>query len=306
MSSGAAAPPERTWRPAWRLGIVAVVVVVAFLVVRRFVGDIDWGQVRDSLAHLDWWQLPVLVVGLLVRQALNALPLALYIEGCSPAQAFVNDQAAILMTTVAPPPTDVVMRLSMFGSWGITTSAGLAGTAMNTVSFSLVVVWLSFRDPAFAASTGNRAGRLARRVRPAVDPEAWSASVTAFRSAVVGRIGRTLPLSILALVGMVLVDALLIVLSVRFVGVSAQELSTTWIVTAFLAAYPLTLFPFSGLGLLDAVVVATLVDQAGTQVEAPLVAALIIWRVVTIGTPLRCWAACASGWWRMTTRSPAG
>lgn len=343
MSSGAAAPPGRTWRPALRLGIVAVVVVLAFLVVRRFVGDIDWGQVRDSLAHLDWWQLPVLVAGLLVRQTLNALPLALYIEGCSPAQAFVNDQAAILMTTVAPPPADVVMRLSMFGSWGITTSAGLAGTAMNTVSFYvvrfgapllgvlvmvltgefvtselwaalisgsisvalLVVVWLSFRDPAFAASTGSRAGRLARRVRPAVDPDAWSASVTAFRGAVVGRIGRTLPLSILALVGMVLVDALLIVLSVRFVGVSAQELSTTWIVTAFLAAYPLTLFPFSGLGLLDAVVVATLVDQAGTQVEAPLVAALIIWRVVTIGTPLLLGSLCL-GWWRMTTRAPGG
>jgi len=104
---------------------------------------------------------------------------------------------------------------------------------------------------------------------------------------------------------MVLVDALLIVLSVRFVGVSAQELSTTWIVTAFLAAYPLTLFPFSGLGLLDAVVVATLVDQAGTQVEAPLVAALLIWRVVTIGTPLLLGSLCLA-WWRMTTRSPAG
>ena len=218
-------PSGRTWRPALRLGIVAVVVVLAFLVVRRFVGDIDWGQVRDSLAHLDWWQLPVLVAGLLVRQTLNALPLALYIEGCSPAQAFVNDQAAILMTTVAPPPADVVMRLSMFGSWGITTSAGLAGTAMNTVSFYvvrfgapllgvlvmvltgefvtselwaalisgsisvalLVVVWLSFRDPAFAASTGSRAGRLARRVRPAVDPDAWSAAPASPRSRSPGR-----------------------------------------------------------------------------------------------------------------------
>lgn len=339
MTSDTAPAPARPRSPLVRLAVVAVIVVLAFLAVQQLVGDIDWSLVWDSLRRLAWWQLPALVLGLLLRQFLNALPLSLYIDGCNPVQAFANDQAAILLTTIAPPPSDVVMRLSMFGSWGIPASAGLAGTVMNTVSFYvvrfgapllgvlvmvltgdfvaaelwvallsgsvsltlLVVVWLSFRTPSFAASTGRRAGLLVRRVRSSVDPEAWSESVIAFRDAALAGIKRTLPLSIAALVAMVVVDAALIVLSVRFVGVSAGELSAVWVLTAFLVAYPLTLFPFSGLGLLDAMVIGTLVTQAGTEVEPALVAAFIIWRVVTLGTPLLLGAISVS-WWRATVR----
>lgn len=115
--------------------VVVVLVASALFVIGGLVGDIDWSSVGESLGHLSWWQVTVLVVGLLVRQLLNALPLSIYIRGVGPFRAFVNDQTAILMTTVAPPPTDIVMRVAMFTSWGIAPSAGLAGTAMNTVTF---------------------------------------------------------------------------------------------------------------------------------------------------------------------------
>lgn len=333
-------PPRSSSRRLLRPVLVVVVVGSAVWFVEGFVGDIDWSQVRAALDHLAWWQLPVLVLGLLLRQLLNALPLSVYIEGCGPLRAVANDQAAILMTTIAPPPSDVVVRLAMFSSWGISRSAGLAGTVMNTVSFYvvrfaapllgvlvmavtgdllggelwtalasgavsaalLVVVWLSFRSPAFAASTGRRTGLLARRVRSSVDPGVWAESVLGFRGTVVDRIARTLPLSVAALVGMVVVDAGLIVLSVRFVGASRVDLPAVWVLTAFLVAYPLTLFPFSGLGLLDAVVIATLVARAGQEVEASLVAALIIWRGVTIGAPLVL-GMVAVTWWRLSTRA---
>lgn len=98
-------PPTNRWRgPLIRLAVVVALVASALLVISGLVGDIDWSSVADALGHLSWWQILVLVGGLLVRQALNALPLAIYIKGVGPFKAFVNDQAAILMTTIAPPP----------------------------------------------------------------------------------------------------------------------------------------------------------------------------------------------------------
>ena len=54
-----------------------------------------------------------------VRQVLNALPLALYIRGVSTYRATINDLGAILMSVVAPPPSDLALRVTMFTSWGV-------------------------------------------------------------------------------------------------------------------------------------------------------------------------------------------
>ena len=71
-----------TGRRAWltRLGLVCVAAVVT-VVVLRLVGRIDWSAVGAALAQLTWWQPAALLAVLLVRQVLNALPLALYIPG---------------------------------------------------------------------------------------------------------------------------------------------------------------------------------------------------------------------------------
>jgi hypothetical protein len=83
----------------------------------------------------------------------------------------------------------------------------------------------------------------------------WAAD---FGSRVVDRVPQALPRSALALVAMAVVDDALIVASLRFVGVPTAEVPTVEVLVAFLVASPLTLFPFSGLGILDAVVVAAL------------------------------------------------
>ena len=318
-------PEESGARRRWvRLGLVAVLLTVIVVVIRGLLGDIDWEQVRTAIAKLAPWQFAVLVIGLLVRQFLNALPLALFIPGCPPIRAMQNDQAAILMTTVAPPPSDVVLRLAMFGSWGIPAPAGLAGTVMNTVTFYVVrfgapllgialmlglgtfylgefvpavlsgsvsaallaVVWLAFRGEAFTVGFARRLARFVGRMRHGVDPEAWAAWAADFRGRVVDRVPWALPRSVLALVAMVVVDATLIVASLRFVGVTTSEVPAIEVLVAFLVAYPLTLFPFSGLGILDAVVVATLLAIEAGADEAELVAGFVIWRTITIAGPL--------------------
>ena len=51
-------------------------------------------------------------------------------------------------------------------------------------------------------------------------------------------------------------------------------------------AYPLTLFPLMGLGILDAVLLAAYVNVGGIEIEPELVAALVVWRVFTILGPI--------------------
>jgi putative heme transporter len=321
-------------RSRWPLRLVLIAVAaLATAVVVRLVGRVDWGEVRAALVHLDWWQAPVLVAVLLVRQVLNALPLSLYIAGVSPYRATQNDQVAILMSTVAPPPSDLALRMAMFSSWGVPVAKGMAGTVMNTLTFYIVrfgapvvgfvLLWatggpvgyrwadllsvaisvailvgvlLVVRSDALARAVGTTAGRAAGRVRRTVDPAAWAEACVGFRSDVAARFRHGFPRSLLALSAMLAVDLTMLVLCLRFVGVSAAEVSAVEIAIAYLFAYPFTIFPFSGLGIVDALVLAAVVQAGGSDVEAATVAALLVWRVFTIGGPLALGALSLALW----------
>jgi hypothetical protein len=190
----------------------------------RLVGSVDWGEVWDALTHLAWWHAPVLLAVLVVRQVLNALPLSLYIPGVSAYRATLNDQVAILMSTVAPPPSDLALRMAMFSSWGVPVPKALAGTLMNTLTFYIVrfgapvvgfvllfatgekagLRWadlvsvaisvtifvslmLVVRSEPLARKVGTTGGRAASRFRKTVDPEAWAAACVQFRLDVAAR-----------------------------------------------------------------------------------------------------------------------
>ena len=114
------------------------VALVATVVVVRLVGRIDWSAVWDALTLLTWWQPLVLLAVVVVRQVLNALPLSLYIRGVSAYRATINDLGAILMSVIAPPPSDLALRVTMFTSWGVSAAKGVAGTLMNTLTFYIV------------------------------------------------------------------------------------------------------------------------------------------------------------------------
>jgi len=321
-----------------RLVLLVLALVIAAVVIDR-VGRIDWAAVWDALRHLSWWQPLVLLVVVMVRQVLNAMPLHFYIEGLSVRRATMNDLGAILMAMVAPPPADYAMRVTMFASWDIPAARGLAGASMNTmtfyiarfstplVGFALVVAvggdwsyrWADLISVAIAAaiavglmlvlhsdslahSVGLRSGRLVRRFRHSVDPEAWARSCTDFRGHVAARFRYGFPRSLAAIVGMLVADLTILVLCLRFVGVSAPEVSLTEIAIAYLFAYPLTLFPFSGIGVVDALILASLVEAGGLAIEPAAVAALVVWRVFTVGVPVLMGVG-AVGLWR---RSVAG
>ncbi len=333
-SLGAAA--HRAKRPAWvtRIVLLAVAILVSIFIV-RLIGRVDWSAVWDALRHLTWWQPFVLLAVVLLRQVLNALPLALYIPGVSALRATVNDLGAILMSAIAPPPSDLALRVGMFNSWGVPTVKGLAGTVMNTLTFYivrfaaplvgfillialgrpfgvrlwdllclgialtiLVVVLLVVRSEQLARRIGSFAGRTARRVRRDVDPDAWTRACVDFRDQIASRFRYGFPRSLLGLTGMLVTDLAVLVLCLRFVGISAAEVPLVDVAIAYFFAYPFTLFPFSGIGVVDALVLAALVESGGLEVEAASVAALMVWRVFTVGAPIALGVGAVTAWRR--------
>jgi hypothetical protein len=323
-------------RPAWLLRVALLVVaLVVSVVVVRLVGRVDWGEVRDALTHLSWWHVPVLLAVLLPRQVLNALPLSLYIPGVSAYRATQNDQVAILMSTIAPPPSDIALRMAMFSSWGVAVPKALAGTLMNTLTFYIVrfgapavgfvllvatgekagLRWadllsialsvtifvglmLVLRSEPLARKVGTTAGRAATRFRKSVEPDAWAAACVQFRIDVAARFRHGFPRSVLALSAMLVVDLTMLLMALRFVGLASSEVPVVEIAIAYLFAYPFTLFPFSGIGIVDAFVLAAIVDFGGLDVEAAAVAGLVVWRVFTIGGPLALGALGLAAWRR--------
>jgi uncharacterized membrane protein YbhN (UPF0104 family) len=315
--------------------VLLAVALVATVVVVRLVGQVDWGEVWDALTHLAWWHAPLLLAVMVVRQVLNALPLSLYIPGVSAYRATLNDQVAILMSTIAPPPSDIALRMAMFSSWGVPVPKALAGTVMNTLTFYIVrfgapvvgfvllfatggqvgLRWadlvsvaisvtifvglmLVVRSEGLARKVGTTGGRAASRIRKTVDPEAWAAACVQFRIDVAARFKRGFPRSLLALSAMLVVDLCLLLMSLRFVGLDTSEVAVVEVAIAYLFAYPFTLFPFSGIGLVDALVLAAVVQAGGADVEAAALAGLVVWRVFTIGGPLALGALGLAAWRR--------
>jgi uncharacterized membrane protein YbhN (UPF0104 family) len=333
---------QPAWRRWLKRGLLTVLALVAAYVVIDRVGQIDWDAVWEALTHLSWWQPFVLLAVLAVRQVLNAIPLHFYIEGLSVARATQNDLGAILMANIAPSPADYALRTAMFASWGIPAARGLAGALMNTLTFymarfsaplvgfvilaavrgdpsyrwgdliSLAVaaaivvgVMLVLRSDALARTVGLRSARLIRRFRRSVDPERWAQGCVDFRGHLSERFHYGFPRSLAGMAGMLTTELVLLVLCLRFVGVGGSDAGLADIAIAFLFAYPLTILPFTGIGIVDALVVAGLVEAGGGLVEAPAVAALIVWRVFTLGVPIALGLGALVLWRRTPSRQTA-
>ncbi|MFJ9391826.1 lysylphosphatidylglycerol synthase domain-containing protein [Nocardioides sp. NPDC101246] len=326
----------RPGRRAWITRIVLLVVAaLSTVIVVRLVGRVDWEAARDALRHLSWWHYIVLLAVVLVRQILLAMPLSFFIRGVTFYRATINDLGATLMYLIGPPPSDIALRVAMFKSWGVSPAKGLAGTVMNSLTFYvarfsgplvgfmlllglgedpslrwvellsiaiavgvLVTVLLIVRSDPLARAVGTSAGLIVRRFRRSVDPDRWADACQSFRADISERFHSGFPLAVLSQVGMMVVDLAALVLCLRFVGVTADEVSLVWIAIAYLFAFPFTVFPLWGIGIVDALILAALVEAGGPQVEGAAVAALIVWRVFTVGAPVLLGAVAIAAWRR--------
>lgn len=323
------------WRRVLRrLGLLAALALVIVLAGRALLGTIDWSAVGDALRRLGAAELLGLVTGLLVRQTLSAAPLTLFVPRLSLVRAVQNDQAAFLVSTAAPPPADLAMRLALFRSWGVAPTDGAAGTVMNTLAFyvmrfavpalglallmtvaghepeavvpALVCVGLSAALVGLAVVVAHgsdvlvrlaaRAGALVARVRPSLAVAAWTDGAARFAGLLRTHLRRSFVLAVGCQLLMALVDGLLLVLALRGVGVPAEQVPTRLVLGAFLLAYPVTLLPLAGLGALDALVAATIVAATTPALESSVLAGLAAWRGVTLLVPLALGLAAVVHW----------
>ncbi len=237
---------------------------------------------------------------LLVRQAFNSVPLAVFVPGLGFWRGFQNDLTANLVGTLSPPPSDIVVRVSMFRSWGIAPADGMPGVTLNSLAFyvirfgipilgvlvligedlSATQVWsavlslvvaavivvtliLVSRGERFARMIGRRAALIAARLRDDADADAWAAAVSGFRARMSTRLVRGLPPSLAALAAMVVTDGVIVLLCLRLVGVDATLLPLAIVLGSFFIYYPLTALPLAGLGVLDAALVVAYTETAG-------------------------------------------
>ena len=336
----AEAPARRSLlRRAVKPVAMILVGLFALRVVTALVGAVDWAAVGEAFARLELWMALPLLGALLLRQMFNAVPLRRYVPGLGVGRSMANDLTANLVATAAPPPADIVLRVAMFRSWGLDPVMGMAGVTLNTVKFyavrflapvlGLLLVasqgierrqWvvavlcglvaavmlgslvMLLRGDHLAAWLGRTAGRVVHRFRSSVDPEAWATALVEVRGRSADSLRRSLATSMLALVAMVLADALILLLALRFTGVDTGALSVIDIVGGFLLVYPLTLLPLFGFGVLDAILLGVWVTAAGVLYEPSIVAGMLVWRTVTIFGTLAL-GLVTLGWWRWRYRS---
>lgn len=338
IDEGSAVPRSRTWLRA--VAIVALGIACVY-VVAGLIERIDWGLVVDAIGKITGWQLLALFGMLIVRQVLNARPLSLFLPELSLTRATTSDQAAALISMIAPPPSDMVLRIKIFHTWGIDPARGLAGATMNVLAFyinRLVVPLLGFliylvvgfnptylvialvcvaaggslfvmtqlaaRSAEMASAIGRRAGRLARRFKKSVDPEVWAAKILDFRNHIADRFAWAIPRALIGLAVMTVVDALIVVAALRFVGVPAEDLPLVAVVGSFLVLFPLTIGPLQGLGILDSALLAAYIAVAGQEHEAAVLAGLVLYRLITLGGPMLLGCG-ALVYWRRTVGEDA-
>jgi hypothetical protein len=305
---------------ALKVGALAV----AFVVITRLIRRVDWSEVGDALGQLEFWQIAALLGVVAIRQVVNSLPLALFTPNLPVRRAVANDLVGNLVATVAPAPSDIVARMSLFRRWGVDVSRGMAGLVLNSLFFYIVrlaapmlgflllwatyeydgvfataaitggigavaiavglVIGMSSRDS--AAKLGRFLGRTLHRIRDSwPDEQAMQTRLVEFHANVSARLIKNWYWAAGAVLLQVLIESLIMLMALRFVDVSPTEVPGAIIIACFLLIYPMTALPFLGLGVLDATFIAVVADRSAAY-GPELVAGVIVWRVCVQLLPL--------------------
>lgn len=322
------------WRgPLLMIGKILLVVGGVWLAVQAL-RQVNWEQVGDALGRLAWWEIVVVALLVGLRQTVNASTLVILLPGLRLRQALTTALSGTLIQTFTPPPADAVLRLSILRSCGVETTRGAGALVLDTLIYYLarfvaplvglvlavialpvmpIQVWMAVGGAVAAAalvgallviSRGERAaggfGRSAamvvRRLRPSIDPDGWSAAVVRFQQQSAAGLFRKIGGATPTMLGFIVVDGIVLITCLRFVGVPGEQVGYLAVLAGLLSLYPLTIFPFAGLGVLDAALIV-LINAEGVADPADLIAAMVIWRAATILLPLLP-GLVAISWWR--------
>jgi uncharacterized protein (TIRG00374 family) len=161
---------------------------------------------------------------------------------------------------------------------------GLVGLVGALVVFALIL-----RSEDFARRAGLVGERLMSTLRRAVRKgpvHGWDHAFTKFRSRVIGLVShRWAALTISTVVGHLSLYAVLLV-TLRAMGVSDDEVGWAQVLAAFAFARLLTAIPLTpgGVGIIELALIASLTDAGGADAE--VVASVLIYRLLTYVVPI--------------------
>ena len=166
-------------------------------------------------------------------------------------------------------------------------TAGLFGIV--ALAASITVFALMLRREAFARTVGERAAGVATRVRRVLKKgpaEGWGDATVKFRNRTIGLVRHSgLRLTVATVVSHLSLFLVLLV-ALRHIGVSEREVSWTEVLAVFAFVRLLTAIPITpgGLGVVELGLIAGLKAAGGD--EAQVVAAVLIYRILTYVVPI--------------------
>jgi uncharacterized membrane protein YbhN (UPF0104 family) len=208
-----------------------------------------------------------------------------------------NNFAKLAMPVVA------LALLALMGDAGggrvVSGLLGIAGLLAAIAVFAAIL-----RSEEFAARAGIRAGKIAnpiRRLFRLPPAEGWDQATVKFRNRTIGLLrDRWHWLTLAVIVSHVTLYVLLLV-SLRHVGVSDDEVSWIQVLAVFAFVRLLTAIPLSpgGLGVIELGLTAGLVGAGGTRAE--VVAGILVFRALTYLLPIPVGVATYLFWQRNTS-----
>jgi uncharacterized protein (TIRG00374 family) len=167
--------------------------------------------------------------------------------------------------------------------------AALIGLAVLAVAVTLFALALWKKE--FARRIGDRLGRIVSALRrPFRKPPiaTWGEQAVGFRSRTITLVGRRwLPLTLTTVVSHLALFFVLL-LSLRHVGISEAEVSALQILAVFSFGRLLSALPITpgGLGVIELGYIGGLVAAAGNEFKPEVVAAVLLFRVLTYGVQI--------------------
>ena len=204
-----------------------------------------------------------------------------------------------------------VLALALVAVEGESTagSVAAAGAGVAALAAAVAVFAVMLRSEAGARTVGGLAARLVTRARTVVGRppvHGWEEAATEFRSTT-NELLRTrwLPLTVATLVSHLTLYAVLL-LSLRHVGVSQDEVSWAAVLAAYAFVRLISALPLTpgGLGVVELGLTAALVAAGGDQTG--VVAAVLVYRALTYLLPIPVGAVAFLAWRRGSgARAPA-
>ncbi len=190
-------------------------------------------------------------------------------------------------------------------------NAWLSASAIGVAALvgAIAALWMTLRSDGLARAVGARLGRVASRImsllrKPAVS--GWDDRAATFRGETIGLLQhRWLQLTLATLLSHLSLYAVLLI-TLRHVGVSQDELSWIQVLAAFAFVRLISALPVTpgGVGVVELGYAAALTINLDEITKAQVVAAILVFRVITYALPIPLGASAYVIWrrnktWRM-------